>query len=223
MPDSVFIKELENGVATETHSIPDSQAEKWILDKFKNEKTSKFIVNPDAPTEKEFEKEVESVSKEEISEYAEKVTNEPVLPTETPVTLTEKDLESVEYVSKKEINNFIEENISEKSKKCDDFLTAVNKPSHYQGITITGKNGSMEFEAIEIIDSVLDQLNLPPAVSHAVGDALKYQLRCGKKESDNNTTTDLLNKAAQDLRKGGWYLTRGSDLLLAFAKKRNSL
>lgn len=111
-------------------------------------------------------------------------------------------------------------NILEKSKKCDDFLTAVENPSHYQDITIIGKNGQMDFEAIEIIDSVLDQLNLPPAVSHAVGDALKYILRCGKKESDNNTTTDLLNKAAQDLRKGGWYLTRGSDLLLAFAKKR---
>lgn len=119
------------------------------------------------------------------------------------------------------------ENILGKSKKCDDFLTAVENPSHYQDITIIGKNGQMDFEAIEIIDSVLDQLNLPPAVSHAVGDALKYILRCGKKDSDNNTTTDLLNKAAQDLRKGGWYLTRGSDLLLAFSKKeekkRNSL
>lgn len=121
-------------------------------------------------------------------------------------------------VKTSEIDSYVDKNV----KKSDDFLTAVNKPSHYQGITITGKNGSMEFEAIEIIDSVLDQLNLPPAVSHAVGDALKYQLRCGKKDSDNNTTSDLLNKAAQDLRKGGWYLTRGSDLLLDFAKKRDS-
>lgn len=213
MPDSVFIKELENGVATETRSIPDSQAEKWVLDRFKNEKTSKFIVNPDAPTEKEFEKEVESVSKEEISEYAEKVTNEPTLPTETPVALTEKDLESVEYVSKKEINNFIEENISEKSKKCDDFLTAVEKPSHYQGITIVGKNGQMDFEAIEIIDSVINMLNFNPATSHAIGDALKYILRCGKKDSDNNTTSDLMNKAKQDLLKSSWYITRASETI----------
>lgn len=213
MPDSVFIKELENGVATETRSIPDSQAEKWILDRFKKEKTSKFIVNSDAPTEKEFEKEVESVSKEEISEYAEKVTNEPTLPTETPVTLTEKDLESAEYVSKKEINNFVEENVSEKSKKCDDFLTAVEKPSHYQGITIVGKNGQMDFEAIEIIDSVINMLNFNPATSHAIGDALKYILRCGKKDSDNNTTSDLMNKAKQDLLKSSWYITRASETI----------
>lgn len=213
MPDSVFIKELENGVATETRSIPDSQAEKWILDRFKKEKTSKFIVNSDAPTEKEFEKEVESVSKEEISEYAEKVTNEPTLPTETPVTLTEKDLESAEYVSKKAINNFVEENVSEKSKKCDDFLTAVEKPSHYQGITIVGKNGQMDFEAIEIIDSVINMLNFNPATSHAIGDALKYILRCGKKDSDNNTTSDLMNKAKQDLLKSSWYITRASETI----------
>lgn len=151
---------------------------------------------------------VDKVSKNDIEDYVTKIhksnTNEFVFDTPT--------------VKKSEIDSYVDKNV----KKSDDFLTAVNKPSHYQGITITGKNGSMEFEAIEIIDSVLDQLNLPPAVSHAVGDALKYQLRCGKKDSDNNTTSDLLNKAAQDLRKGGWYLTRGSDLLLDFAKKRDS-
>ena len=147
------------------------------------------------------------------------------------------NVNDIETVSKSDIDNYVSKELNKtKTKnndapnvdeyventllpKGDDFLTAVNKPSHYQGITITGKNGSMEFEAIEIIDSVLNRLNLPPAVSHAVGDALKYQLRCGKKESDNNTTTDLLNKAAQDLRKGGWYLTRSSDLLLEFAKR----
>jgi hypothetical protein len=144
------------------------------------------------------------------------------------------NVNDIENVSKSDIDNYVSKELNKTKNndapnvdeyventllpKGDDFFTAVNSPSHYQGIVIKGKNGSMEFEAIEIIDSVLDQLNLPPAVSHAVGDALKYQLRCGKKESDNNTTTDLLNKAAQDLRKGGWYLTRSSDLLLEFAK-----
>lgn len=216
MPDSVFIKKLENGVATETRSIPDSQAEKWILDRFKNEKTSKFIVNSDAPTEKEFEKEVESVSKEEISEYAEKVTNEPTLPTETPIALTEKDLESVKSNSDEKITERPSEVVpkdKDDKKKPDDFLTAVNKPSHYQGITITGKNGSMGFEAIEIIDSVLTNLNFNPAASHAIGDSLKYILRCGKKDSDNNTTTDLKNKAKQDMLKSSWYLKRASEVM----------
>ena len=149
----------------------------------------------------------------------------------------QSNVNDIETVSKSDIDNYVSKELNKTKTKNsdvqnvdeyventllpegDDFFTAVNSPSHYQGIVIKGKNGSVEFEAIEIIDSVLDQLNLPPAVSHAVGDALKYQLRCGKKESDNNTTSDLMNKAAQDLRKGGWYLTRGSDLLLAFAKK----
>lgn len=95
----------------------------------------------------------------------------------------------------------------------DDFLTAVEKPSHYQGIKITGKNGSMSFEAIEIIDSVLDNLNLSPSVSHAIGDSLKYILRCGKKASDNSTTTSIKNKAKQDLLKSSWYSKKAAELL----------
>lgn len=97
-------------------------------------------------------------------------------------------------------------------KKADDFLTAVNQPSHYQDITIRGKNGQMTFEAIEIIDSVLEHLNFGPSVSHAIGDALKYILRCGKKDSDNNTTTDLKAKGKQDILKSSWYLKRAADM-----------
>lgn len=111
-------------------------------------------------------------------------------------------------VKTSEIDSYVDKNV----KKSDDFLTAVNKPSHYQGITITGKNGSMEFEAIEIIDSVLEHLNFGPAVSHAIGDALKYVLRCGKKDSDNNTTTDLKSKGKQDILKSSWYLQRAADV-----------
>lgn len=137
-------------------------------------------------------------------------------------TLSEALDKSVESTSKADISKYVEHlkettNLYSKSSvfstKHDDFLTAVNKPSHYQGITITGKNGQMTFEAIEIIDSIINMLNFSPAASHAIGDALKYQLRCGKKESDNNTTTDLKNKAKQDLLKASWYLTRASDNL----------
>jgi hypothetical protein len=140
------------------------------------------------------------------------------------------NVNDIETVSKSDIDNYVSKELNKtKTKnndapnvdeyventllpKGDDFLTAVNKPSHYQGITITGKNGSMEFEAIEIIDSVLNRLNLPPAVSHAVGDALKYILRCGKKASDNNTTTDLKSKGKQDILKSSWYLQRAADM-----------
>lgn len=117
----------------------------------------------------------------------------------------------VEFMNTSEVENSANK-VDNAVKSGDDFLTAVNKPSHYQGIVITGKNGSMEFEAIEIIDSVLTNLNFNPAVSHAIGDSLKYILRCGKKDSDNNTTTDLKSKGKQDLLKSSWYLKRAADL-----------
>lgn len=143
---------------------------------------------------------VDKVSKNDIEDYVTKIhksnSNELELVFGTPT------------VKKSEIDSYVDKNV----KKSDDFLTAVNKPSHYQGITITGKNGSMEFEAIEIIDSVLEHLNFGPAVSHAIGDALKYILRCGKKDSDNNTTTDLKSKGKQDILKSSWYLKRAADV-----------
>lgn len=94
------------------------------------------------------------------------------------------------------------------------LIKAVEHPSHYQGITIKGKNGSTEFEAIEIIDSIIDNLGLGPSASHAVGDALKYILRAGKKESDNSSTSSMTSKCGQDLMKSAWYLNRAGTILL---------
>lgn len=146
--------------------------------------------------------------------------------TDDLITADKSDYSALTKPSDEAINTFVVNNVlmkdnlekdlgqeSAKTNHKDDFLTAVNKPSHYQGILISGKKGSMEFEAIEIIDSVINMLNLNPAASHAIGDALKYILRCGKKESDNNTTTDLLNKAKQDLLKSRWYLQRAADTI----------
>lgn len=96
-------------------------------------------------------------------------------------------------------------------KKFDD---SINHPSHYQGIKITGKNGTNIYEAIEIIDSILEHLNFPPAVSHSIGNALKYILRAGKKEPDNSSTTSITNKAANDLGKGAFYLNNAKEFLL---------
>jgi hypothetical protein len=96
---------------------------------------------------------------------------------------------------------------------ADDYQTAIDKPSHYQDILIKGKNGQMAFEAIEIIDSILEHLKLPPAVSHSVGNALKYLIRLGHKASDNASTKSDLQKTAQDLGKAGWYCNNGKKLM----------
>ena len=93
------------------------------------------------------------------------------------------------------------------------FNEAVEKPQHYQDIIIVNKSNSVNFEAIDIIDSVVDHLNFKPSASHAIGNAIKYILRCGKKESDNNSTTDLKNKAKQDLLKAAWYLNKAAERL----------
>ena len=93
------------------------------------------------------------------------------------------------------------------------FNEAVEKPQHYQDITIVNKSNSVSFEAIDIIDSIVDHLNFNPSTSHAIGNALKYILRCGKQESDNNSTTDLKNKARQDLLKAAWYLNKAAERL----------
>ena len=97
--------------------------------------------------------------------------------------------------------------------KADDYQTAIDKPSHYQDILIKGKNGQMAFEAIEIIDSILEHLKLPPAISHSVGNALKYLIRLGHKASDNASTKSDLQKTAQDLGKAGWYCNNGKKLM----------
>ena len=155
----------------------------------------------------EFANKVDKVSKTDIEDYVNTEIHKPIVEPERQPTELELAY-GTSTVKKSEIDSYVDKTV----KKGDDFLTAVNKPSHYQGITITGKNGSMEFEAIEIIDSVLTNLNFNPAVSHAIGDSLKYILRCGKKDSDNNTTTDLKSKGKQDLLKSSWYLKRAADM-----------
>lgn len=62
-------------------------------------------------------------------------------------------------------------------KTCNDKL--VNHPNHYQS-----KNG---MEAIDVIDSFELNFNL--------GNAVKYILRCGKKDND-----------VQELKKAIWYI-----------------
>lgn len=114
----------------------------------------------------------------------------------------------------KEANHHIGEKMNMKNPNvADDYQTAIDKPSHYQDILIKGKNGQMAFEAIEIIDSILEHLKLPPAISHSVGNALKYLIRLGHKASDNASTKSDLQKTAQDLGKAGWYCNNGKKLM----------
>lgn len=79
----------------------------------------------------------------------------------------------------------------------------VNSPAHYQHIVLS-HNGKdpQTYEAIDIIEGVLDSLNLSPFGSDCVGNTIKYILRAPYK---SNT--------AEDLSKGAWYLSRYAERL----------
>ena len=87
----------------------------------------------------------------------------------------------------------------------------VQKAPHYQNIPLKDRNGNVvELEAWEIITSILEYLNLNPRASWAMGDALKYVLRCGRKFGDEKAKTKG-EKAIQDLRKVAYYVNKAAD------------
>lgn len=75
----------------------------------------------------------------------------------------------------------------------------VNNPKHYAGIKISDYVNNYSFEAIDIIDSILKHVNLPPDQSFSLGNALKYILRCGRKNI-------VANQDSEDLKKAEWYI-----------------
>ena len=79
----------------------------------------------------------------------------------------------------------------------------VNSPQHYQHIVLAhdGKN-PQTYEAIDIIEGVLESLQLSPFGSDCVGNTLKYIFRAPYK-----------GREAEDLSKGAWYLSRYADRL----------
>lgn len=88
----------------------------------------------------------------------------------------------------------------------------VQKASHYQNIPLVDRDGNAtEFEAWEIITSLLEYLKLNQKASWAIGDALKYILRCGRKFGDEKAKTKE-DKAVQDLRKAAYYINKAADL-----------
>lgn len=223
--DTIFQKVWVDNIIESTLS---QEKDKWPKDLVKKVEEKGYYV--EEPEKDELYKEAE-IEAEELSE------NQPSIgitedelsamgkgkkEEKLPVLERQDINDIVDSTKDDEIDNFINKNVKEypkntvgieQAKKPDDFLTAVEKPTHYQGILISGKNGKMEFEAIEIIDSIISMLNFNPSASHAIGDSLKYILRCGKKDSDNNTTTDLNNKAKQDLLKSAWYIKWASNCL----------
>lgn len=87
----------------------------------------------------------------------------------------------------------------------------VQKAPHYQNIPLVDRNGNViELEAWEIITSILNYLHLNPRASWAMGDALKYVLRCGRKFGDVKAKTKN-EKAIQDLRKVAYYINKVAD------------
>lgn len=87
----------------------------------------------------------------------------------------------------------------------------VQKAPHYQDIPIKDRNGKVTtYEAWEIITSILEYMKLNSKASWAMGDALKYILRCGRKFGDE-TAKSLNKKAIQDLRKVAYYINKAAD------------
>lgn len=222
--DTIFQKVWVDNIIESTLS---QEKDKWPKDLVKKVEEKGYYV--EEPEKDELYKEAE-IEAEELSENQPSIgiTEDELSAMKNKEKEEKEDLPAlnindvVESTSSTEIDNFVAKVADEspknkvdieQAKKPDDFLTAVEKPTHYQGILISGKNGKMEFEAIEIIDSIISMLNFNPSASHAIGDALKYILRCGKKDSDNNTTTDLNNKAKQDLLKSAWYIKWASNCL----------
>lgn len=108
------------------------------------------------------------------------------------------------------------EGINKSSEVPENFLTKdggeiVQKAPHYQNIPLKDRNGNVvELEAWEIITSILEYLHLNPKASWAMGDALKYILRCGRKFGDEKAKSKD-EKAIQDLRKVAYYVNKTAD------------
>lgn len=77
---------------------------------------------------------------------------------------------------------------------------AIN-PSHYKSES-----------GIECIDAIRASMTLDEFIAHCRGTAIKYSWRTGKKDP---------KKAAEDLRKGAWYLERAAkEIELAEGRKK---
>lgn len=153
-------------------------------------------------------------------ESPEDLANEPFLKQEEVNAVLKLDevKESIEDMAKSVgipeayVNDVKEELVKDElTKKLEDGGEIVQKAPHYQNIPLKDRNGNVvELEAWEIITSILDYLKLNPRASWAMGDALKYILRCGRKFGDEKAKTKD-DKAIQDLRKVAYYINKVAD------------
>lgn len=156
----------------------------------------------------------------EDGESPEDLANEPFLKQEEVNAVLKLDevKESIEDMAKSVgipeayVNDVKEELVKDElTKKLEDGGEIVQKAPHYQNIPLKDRNGNVvELEAWEIITSILDYLKLNPRASWAMGDALKYILRCGRKFGDEKAKTKD-DKAVQDLRKVAYYINKVAD------------
>lgn len=169
------------------------------------------VIHEVAPTYKAHCRFIEDMLRENREEFAE----EDVEEINDRMTKSERIL-AAEY--SKELDNALNETKAEISTGKDirpyiknDGGEIVQKAPHYQNIPLKDRNGNVvELEAWEIITSLLNYLNLNPRASWAMGDALKYILRCGRKFGDEKAKTKG-EKAIQDLRKVAYYINKTAD------------
>ncbi len=120
-----------------------------------------------------------------------------------------EDLANEPFLKQEEVNAVLK--MAEVKENMEDGGEIVQKAPHYQNIPLKDRNGNVvELEAWEIITSILDYLKLNPRASWAMGDALKYILRCGRKFGDEKAKTKD-DKAVQDLRKVAYYINKVAD------------
>lgn len=116
-----------------------------------------------------------------------------------------KTLANEPFLKQEEVNAVLA------TSEAQDGGEIVQKAPHYQNIPLKDRNGNIiELEAWEIITSILEYLHLNPKASWAMGDALKYILRCGRKFGDEKAKSKD-EKAIQDLRKVAYYVNKAAD------------
>lgn len=116
-----------------------------------------------------------------------------------------KTLANEPFLKQEEVNAVLA------TSEAQDGGEIVQKAPHYQNIPLKDRNGNIiELEAWEIITSILEYLHLNPKASWAMGDALKYTLRCGRKFGDEKAKSKD-EKAIQDLRKVAYYVNKAAD------------
>lgn len=84
----------------------------------------------------------------------------------------------------------------------------VNSPAHYQGLSnLYIKDFNDDFVPAQVIDVITAFVkHLDGNVAVNMGNAIKYEGRGGKKESDTADTKDIHHKIIQDWKKSIWYI-----------------